>query len=62
MHRGAARACKSAIEITLAQLGLGGHWIILAWCMLLPDWLFRWFGQHIWAVNKDGSRNLGYAS
>ena len=24
VHRGAGRACKSAIEITLAQLGLGG--------------------------------------
>ena len=26
------------------------------------DWLFRWFGQRVWAVNRDGSRNLGYAS
>ena len=46
----------------LAQLGLGGWWLILATVMLLPDWLFRWFGQRIWAVNKDGSRKLGYAS
>ena len=62
VHRGAGRACKSAIEITLAQLGLGGYWIILAIVMLFPDRLFRWFGQRIWAVNKNGSRNLGYAS
>ena len=62
VHRGAAARCKSAIEITLSQLGAGGWWIILATVMLFPDWLFRWFGLMIWAVNKDGSRKLGYAS
>ena len=28
--------CKSAIEITLAQLGLGGYWLVLAIVMLFP--------------------------
>jgi len=48
VHEGAAHEAKSAVAVTLGQLGAGGNMWVL-WLMLqLPDSLFQLAGRWLW--------------
>mmetsp|Transcript_24714 Transcript_24714/g.30371 ORF Transcript_24714/g.30371 Transcript_24714/m.30371 type:complete len:386 (+) Transcript_24714:110-1267(+) len=48
----AKKACPSAINTTLQQLGPGGSKWILATLTYLPDFLFRLIGKYFWLSGK----------